>query len=262
MAYIGTKPADKPLTSADIADGIIVNADIANSTINLTTKVTGTLPLTNGGTGLATIGTANQVLAVNSGATALEYQAVSSDKVRLVTTTISSSVSSLEIATGFSDTYSIYELYWFNVKNSSQDRRIRIQFGYGSTPTYVTGSYKSSGTGVSVTNSDNTPYPVGLFSTDGIHLESSWNLYTTTAITFSGKITLFNCRSTSTVYKNGTVSNCIYSHSGDGYMVSGNSGGWNTDSTLTSNKVTAIKILIDSGTMDSGTFVLYGIKTS
>ena len=45
MAYIGTKPADKPLTAADItdsiittakiADGAVVNADIANSTIAL-----------------------------------------------------------------------------------------------------------------------------------------------------------------------------------------------------------------------------------
>jgi len=73
MGYLGYKPADKPLTSADITDGIIVNADIANSTINLTTKVTGTLPLTNGGTGLSTLGTAAQELRVNSGATGREY---------------------------------------------------------------------------------------------------------------------------------------------------------------------------------------------
>jgi hypothetical protein len=73
MGYLGYKPADKPLTSADITDGIIVNADIANSTIDLTTKVTGTLPTSKGGTGLTTLGTANQVLAVNSGATALEF---------------------------------------------------------------------------------------------------------------------------------------------------------------------------------------------
>jgi hypothetical protein len=86
MGYLGYKPADKPLTAADITDSIItsakitdatiVNGDIANSTINLTTKVTGTLPLTNGGTGLATLGTAGQALVVNSGATALQYSTV------------------------------------------------------------------------------------------------------------------------------------------------------------------------------------------
>ena len=87
MAYIGTKPADKPLTAADIADSIItsakitdatiVNGDIANSTINLTTKVTGTLPVANGGTGLAALGTSLQVLRTNTGATALEYATLS-----------------------------------------------------------------------------------------------------------------------------------------------------------------------------------------
>ena len=63
MPFIGNKPSAVPLTSADIADGIITsakivdatiaNADIANSTINLTTKVTGTLPVANGGTNLS-----------------------------------------------------------------------------------------------------------------------------------------------------------------------------------------------------------------
>lgn len=33
MSYIGYKPADKPLTSADITDGIISSADIANGAI-------------------------------------------------------------------------------------------------------------------------------------------------------------------------------------------------------------------------------------
>jgi hypothetical protein len=33
MAYIGTKPADKPLTAADIADGIITSAKIVDGTI-------------------------------------------------------------------------------------------------------------------------------------------------------------------------------------------------------------------------------------
>lgn len=46
MGYLGYKPADKPLTSADITDGIIVNADInssaaiAYSKLNLGTSIT------------------------------------------------------------------------------------------------------------------------------------------------------------------------------------------------------------------------------
>lgn len=40
--------------------------------------ITSPLDIAEGGTGLSTLGTANQVLAVNAGATALEYQTVSS----------------------------------------------------------------------------------------------------------------------------------------------------------------------------------------
>jgi hypothetical protein len=46
----------------------------ATTYCDLTANVTGILPTANGGTGLSSIGTANQVLAVNSGATALEYK--------------------------------------------------------------------------------------------------------------------------------------------------------------------------------------------
>lgn len=41
MAYIGTKPADKPLTSADITDGIITNADIASGAAIAQSKISG-----------------------------------------------------------------------------------------------------------------------------------------------------------------------------------------------------------------------------
>jgi hypothetical protein len=46
--------------------------------IDLAGDVKGTLPIANGGTGLTALGTANQILSVNSGATALEYIALPS----------------------------------------------------------------------------------------------------------------------------------------------------------------------------------------
>jgi|688.fasta_scaffold312952_3 hypothetical protein len=58
----------------DLSSGTVT---LPNSAVNLTTKVTGTLPTANGGTGLTTLGTASQVLRVNSGATALEYGTIS-----------------------------------------------------------------------------------------------------------------------------------------------------------------------------------------
>ena len=49
---------------------------LTNKTIGVS-QLTGTLPVANGGTGLTSLGTASQVLRVNSGATALEFAAIS-----------------------------------------------------------------------------------------------------------------------------------------------------------------------------------------
>jgi len=137
MPFIGNKPSAVPLTSADIADGIITsakitdatiaNADIANSTINLTTKVTGTLPVANGGTGLAALGTSLQVLRTNTGATALEFATVSSDYVLLATSTASAS-SSISFDGYFSSTYSNYIVFINNMRPATDGAEPYIRF--------------------------------------------------------------------------------------------------------------------------------------
>ena len=42
MGYIGSKPANKPITSADIEDGIVIAADIADDAITLAKMASGT----------------------------------------------------------------------------------------------------------------------------------------------------------------------------------------------------------------------------
>jgi hypothetical protein len=136
MPFIGNKPSAVPLTSADIADGIITsakitdatiaNADIANSTINLTTKVTGTLPVANGGTGLTALGTSLQVLRTNTGATALEFATVTSGFTlgTPVATTSGTSIDFTGIPSGT-------KLIIFSIQNCSTNGsdHIRIQLG-------------------------------------------------------------------------------------------------------------------------------------
>jgi hypothetical protein len=58
---------------------------LTNKTIGVS-QLSGTLPVANGGTGLTTLGSASQVLRVNSGATALEFATAPSGKVLQVVT--------------------------------------------------------------------------------------------------------------------------------------------------------------------------------
>ena len=90
----------------DLSSGTIT---LPNSSVNLTTKVTGTLPVANGGTGLTTLGSASQVLRVNSGATGLEFATAPSGKVLQVvhtkkTTVFTTSSSSYVDVTGLTAT--------------------------------------------------------------------------------------------------------------------------------------------------------------
>ena len=137
MAFIGRKPTNAPLTSSDlgtgivgstnIADGTIVNDDINASAAIAVSKLTGTLPTTKGGTGLAALGTANQVLAVNSGASALEFQSVSSDFVKLATTAITANTASVSFDGYFSSTYKNYIFIGSHLKNDA-DAYLRMRY--------------------------------------------------------------------------------------------------------------------------------------
>ena len=77
------------LSNVDLTSQVTGTLPIANggtgttstTFVDLTTNVTGALPYTNGGTGLTSLGSAGQVIGVNTGGTALEYQTVSAGKV-------------------------------------------------------------------------------------------------------------------------------------------------------------------------------------
>ena len=86
-----TIPSGQTLT---IADGLSAST-IGSGT--LSSDRLPTVPVSKGGTGLTSLGTANQSLKVNSGGTALEFGDASSDFVKINSGTISSGSSTVDI---------------------------------------------------------------------------------------------------------------------------------------------------------------------
>ena len=72
--YLGNIPTAVPLSSADLADGIITSAKIVDGTIvNADINASSAIAISK----ISATGTTNQVLRMNSGATALEFATVS-----------------------------------------------------------------------------------------------------------------------------------------------------------------------------------------
>jgi hypothetical protein len=103
---------------------------LTNKTIGVS-QLTGTLPVANGGTGLTTLGSASQVLRVNSGATALEFATpavASSDFVLLATTDANDTATKVSFDGYFSSTYKNYKLIGSNITIASGQTALRVRF--------------------------------------------------------------------------------------------------------------------------------------
>ena len=111
----------------DLSSGTVT---LPNSSVNLTTKVTGTLPVANGGTGLTTLGSASQVLRVNSGATALEFAtpAVASSDFVLLATTDASSSATISFDGYYSATYKNYKIIASGIRSGTNNTGLNVRF--------------------------------------------------------------------------------------------------------------------------------------
>ena len=142
MPFIGNKPSAVPLTSADIADGIITSAKIVDGTIvNADINASSAIAISK----ISATGTANQVLRMNSGATALEFATpAAGGAFKLVTrTAITSNVSSVSFTGLTANVIHHFQLNAIDsVANAGEDLLLRVSTDGGSS--YQTSGYYNS----------------------------------------------------------------------------------------------------------------------
>ena len=90
------------------------------------------------------IGTANQFLKVNSGATGYEFGAVSSDFVKVANVDVSSAVGEIAFNQQFSSTYKKYKLIFQKFRASANSNELRLRLRIGTTNQTANNEYYSS----------------------------------------------------------------------------------------------------------------------
>ena len=187
-----TIPSGQTLTVTDglaastIASGTLADARIPN--LNASKITAGTLPATRGGTGLSSLGSAGQIIQVNSGGSALEFAAASSghlvsfhhdfDNTNYTTTSSSFGVHGhgISIAITPASTSSKFLLLWVGRQgNNMSARRTSLRFTRdGSDLSGSTQTFEMIGAYATENNSSNAFYD-SPNTTSSITYSVEWN---------------------------------------------------------------------------------------
>lgn len=204
---------------------------------------------------LSSLGTSGQVLTSNGAGALPSFQAASGSSGSYVFISSATASSSATIDfTGLSSTYSEYVIEMENVVPSTDATTLYLLYGTGGTPTYETTSYHCDAL---------TIYSAGTYSDDGVTNGSQIQLSITgatftlgngTGEAWSGSIKLI--MPSGGLRTHGTYTASNYTNSPVYGYVAGSF--WRDNATA----VTALRFKMSSGNLSSGTFRLYGIKSS
>jgi|TARA_E500000178_G_scaffold94843_1_gene93815 hypothetical protein len=265
LAYIGKVPANAPLTSSDIADGIISTADLAN------TAVTGAKVNTDvisAQTALATAPADTDEFLVSDAGTIkrIDYSLIKGGGAfeKLVTTTVSSAVSELVFNnTYFTTTHTDYQLRIVDFRGSSGAvPRFTISSDNGSNYKGGSGStgYRFSYSGIDQSANSTTRGSGGSDDANFILPIASDGFHGGSTQATSLIIDIFdplNTLSDTKMFNFMASAVCLESNDEVTFMIGGGVYMGSGDEDTAFN---AIKIFMDSGNIDGGTFTLYGRK--
>ena len=241
------------------------NAYIAkqNTTGNVPTNATYWSQFAQGSGGIwnagLSLGSAEQVVKVNSGGNALEFGTISSEMVRLGSTTFNSGTpSSVNLDVTFDDsTYYKYELHGFFTKDGSTGPgpRVRVRQA-GSTMTSSTYDYILNYVYRNLaSNSSANSYGVQEDADHGRIFD--WSFHGEDYPIFF-KITSMAEMQNTTKHKTFQTECTGYRHSGDDYIITPNVGFFGYEGNT--NAITGMNFYSDTGNFKTGHLVWYGFK--
>ena len=256
MAYIGKVPANAPLTSSDIADGIISTADLAN------TAVTGAKVNTDvisAQTALASEpADTDEFLVSDAGVIKrIDYSLIKGGGglILISSTNVTSDVSSVDFVDGTGgvdfSAYDSYKLHVTDMRTATDDVEVKIQYGNGS---FQTNNYQRAARGEEAEGSSTTGYGVGS-GVNGIYLTNQ-NAGNGSDESFAFDATLVKPSTTDT-------HKLVYGMTGhinrDNHFTVMYFGGVYQGDTAA---VDRIRVITNSGNIARGRFTLFGVANS
>jgi hypothetical protein len=253
LAYIGKVPANAPLTSSDIADGIISTADLAN------TAVTGAKVNTDvisAQTALASEpADTDEFLVSDAGVIKrIDYSLIKGGGglILISSTNVTSDVASVDF-TGIDSTYDSYKLHVTDMRTATDNVEVKIQIG-NSTDGYYANHYQRAARGEEAEGSSTTGYGLG-DGVNGIYLTNQ-NAGNASDESFAFEATLVKPSTTDT-------HKLVYGMTGhmnrDNHFTVMYFGGTFQDTVLAIDK---FRVITSSGNIARGRFTLFGVANS
>ena len=248
MSYIGKQPAKAPLTSSDVADGIISNAKLAQDIISAETALG------------ATPADTDEFLVSDAGTLKrMDYSHIKGGGglVHIKTTNITSGTATVDFSHGSSDvvfdsTYNAYLFILSDVHPATDGQPFELTFSTDAGSSYLSSNYMFVHKGRNTNSSDLNH----LSTSDSVIDITSNNIGGAADETLSAQL-WFHKPSDTNAHKMVSITAAMMDN--DGYVCTTVSAATNSGST---SAITGVRFKFGSGNIDRGNFSMFGVVNS